>query len=88
VRGASDCPAAAAAIARALTKLQRRQLHDAQFGQVIVDGDRATVPIEGGRTVQLTKTAIGAYQPLGWEISSGLEFDAAGQPPESSAVAA
>jgi hypothetical protein len=77
-RRASDCPAAAAAIAGALTEQQRRQLRDAQFGQVIVDGDRATVPIQDGRTVQLTKTATGAYQPLGWQISSGLEFDAAG----------
>jgi hypothetical protein len=74
-RGAGDCPAAADAIAGALTDQQRRQLRDTQFGEVTVDGDRAAVPIQGGRTVQLTKTATGAYQPLGWQISGGLEFE-------------
>jgi hypothetical protein len=76
--GAGDCPAAAEAIAGALTEQQRRQLRDTQYGEVTVDGDRATVPIQGGGTVQLTKTGSGAYEARSWQISGGLELDAAG----------
>jgi hypothetical protein len=75
---AGGCPAAAAAVAGALSEQQRRQLRESQYGEVTVDGASATVPIQGGRTVQLTKMSPGAYEPGSWRISGGLEFDTAG----------
>jgi hypothetical protein len=71
---ATDCRTAAAAIAGTLSQEQRQRLRDTAYGHVSVDGDRATVRLGDRGTAELTKTNGGAYQPLAWRISGGVEL--------------